>query len=145
MQGVLTFAGPALLAIAAGVSFVVQAAVNAQLRASLESPSWAAFVSYLGGTIIMAIVLLAGRASWPQAEAVAGSPWLSWTGGLFGAIYVIILIVLLPRLGTATTLALFVAGQMLASLAFDHFALFGLPRHAADAFSLVGAMLLIKR
>ena len=47
----LRFLPLALLAVAAGVSFVVQASVNAKLRADLGSPSWAAFWSYLGGTL----------------------------------------------------------------------------------------------
>ena len=46
-----------------------------------------------------AAVLLATRTPWPKPDAITGSPWLAWTGGLFGAVYVVILILLLPRLG----------------------------------------------
>jgi transporter family-2 protein len=139
----LRLATLALLAVAAGASFATQAAVNASLRAGLGSPAWAAFVSYAGGTLAMLAVLLATRAPWPRADAIAGSPWLAWTGGLFGAVYVVILIVLLPRLGSAATLALFVAGQMLASLAFDQFGLLGLSRHPAGVARWAGAALLV--
>jgi hypothetical protein len=41
--------GSALLAADAGISFLMQQAVNADLRAALGSPGWADFVSYLGG------------------------------------------------------------------------------------------------
>ena len=74
----------------------------------------------------------------PTAADAAKSSWLHWTGGLFGAIYVVITILLLPRLGAATLLALFVTGQMIASLAFDHYGLFGLTRQPADATAPVG-------
>ena len=39
--------------------------------------------------------------------------------GIFGAIYIVVAVVLLPRLGAATVVALIVTGRMLSSLAFD--------------------------
>ncbi|MCF8034894.1 MAG: DMT family transporter [Desulfarculaceae bacterium] len=132
-----------LLAAAAGASFVMQAAVNTQLRGALGSACWASFVSYLGGTLVMLAVLAVMREPVPTASAMAKSSWLHWTGGLFGAVYVVITILLLPRLGAAAMLALFVAGQMAASLAFDHFGLFGLARQPADPLRLLGALLLV--
>ena len=42
-----------VLAVGAGVSFVFQQAVNANLRGELGSIWWAGFVSYLGGTLVM--------------------------------------------------------------------------------------------
>lgn len=41
------------LALGAGVSFVFQQAVNANLRTEIGSPWWAGFISYLGGTLTM--------------------------------------------------------------------------------------------
>ena len=137
------FVGMGLLAAAAGASFVVQGALNSQLRTALGSACWASFISYLGGTLVMLAVLAVTRQPLPTAQAVAQSSWPSWTGGLFGAVYVVIIILLLPRLGAAALLALFVAGQMIASLAFDHYGLFGLARQPADPLRLLGALLLV--
>lgn len=143
MSSIFELLGLVLLAIAAGVSFVIQQALNAELRASLNSAAWAGFVSYLGGTLCMLVLAVAFRDAVPSGAAVARSnPW-SWTGGLFGAIYIGISILLLPRLGTATFIALLVAGQMLASLAFDHYGLLGVPTHPADFHRLLGAALLV--
>ncbi|MGH9647341.1 MAG: DMT family transporter, partial [Bryobacteraceae bacterium] len=50
---------------------------------------------------------------------------------------------LLPRLGAATVIALIVAGQMIGSLAFDHFGLLGVPVHPANMVRLTGAALLV--
>ena len=116
----------------AGVSFVVQQAVNADLRNSLGSAAWAGFVSYLGGTICMLALGLALRDPLPSPTAVGQTNWWAWSGGFFGAIYIAISILLVQRLGAATFIALLVAGQMIASLAFDHFGLFGMPQQAAD-------------
>ena len=64
----MTFTSSAMslvLALLAGGAFVLQQAVNASLRVSLQSVAWAGFVSYLGGTLCM--VLLAAT---PAALAV---------------------------------------------------------------------------
>ncbi|MCB2190532.1 MAG: DMT family transporter [Deltaproteobacteria bacterium] len=143
MSAIWQLLGLGALAAAAGASFVTQATVNTQLSRALDSACWASFVSYLGGTLVMLAVVLVIREPVPTAAAMSKSSWLHWTGGLFGAIYVVITIMLLPRLGAATLLALFVTGQMIASLAFDHFGLFGLERQPADLPRLIGALLLV--
>lgn len=135
--------GLAALALVAGASFVTQAAVNTSLRLSLNSACWASFVSYLGGTIVMLAVIVATREAWPQPEAMARSSWISWTGGFWGAVYVVITVLLLPHLGAATLLALIVTGMMLASLTFDHFGILGVPQQAIDLPRLLGAALLV--
>jgi transporter family-2 protein len=132
-----------LLAVAAGASFVVQQAVNADLRASLNSAAWAGFASYLGGTICMVALAAAMREGLPTAANIAESHWWAWSGGLFGAIYIAISILLLPRIGAATFVALLVAGQMLTSLVFDHYGLFGVPRHPVDLTRMAGGVLLV--
>jgi transporter family-2 protein len=137
------FAVAHLIAFAAGVGFVFQQAVNSNLRVEIGSPWWAGFVSYLGGTIIMLVVALALREPLPSWTVAARSQGMSWTGGLFGAIYIGISILLLPRLGAATVIALIVAGQLTGSLAFDHFGLFGLPVHHITAPRIAGALLLL--
>lgn len=125
------------------MSFVFQQTVNANLRVEIGSPWWAGFASYLGGTIVMLAVALALRERLPTADMVGRSHGMSWTGGLFGAIYIAISILLVPRLGAATVIALLVAGQMIGSLVFDHFGLFGLPVHQVTVPRAIGAVLLL--
>ena len=132
-----------ILAAGAGASFVMQQAVNAKLRASIGSAAWAGFVSYFGGTLCMLLLACAMREALPPTDLVTKSNWWAWSGGFFGAIYIAISILLVPRLGTAIFIALLVAGQMFASLAFDHFGLFGIPQHSVDLSRLLGAILLV--
>ena len=132
-----------ILAAGAGASFVMQQAVNANLRASIGSAAWAGFVSYFGGTLCMLLLACVMREALPPTDVVLKSNWWAWSGGFFGAIYIAISIMLVPRLGTAIFVALLVAGQMFASLAFDHFGLFGIPQHSVDLFRLLGAVLLV--
>ncbi len=135
--------GLSLLGIGAGVSFVTQQALNAELCGYLGSATWAAFISYCGGVITMAVVLLVMRTPWLTASSVAKSSWWLWIGGFFGAIYIVAAIVLLPRLGATTVVALIVAGQMLASLVFDQLGILGLVHHPVSLPRLAGAVLLI--
>jgi transporter family-2 protein len=134
---------PLLLAISAGISLVVQQALNANLRSALNSAAWSGFMSYLVGVICMAVLALALRDPIPSASVAARIPWWAWSGGLFGAIFIALAILLIPQLGAATFIALLVAGQMLCSLAFDHFGLLGIPVHPASLIRLAGAGFLI--
>jgi transporter family-2 protein len=136
----LAFCGLAMLA---GTSLVVQATLNTNLRSKLASWSWTGFVSYLGGTLTMLAILLIQRESFPSRAAIAESPWPLWIGGFFGAVYIVLAIVLLPRLGAAAVVAFVVAGQMLTSLAFDHYGVLGLPHHPVNVPRLLGALLII--
>ncbi|AWJ87120.1 hypothetical protein TSH58p_27335 (plasmid) [Azospirillum sp. TSH58] len=132
-----------LLVIGAGVSVALQQVLNANLRADLGSPWWAGFVSYVVGMLAMLAVALV--APGPRlAEAVSGAgSWVTWTGGLFGALFIGTAILMVPRLGAATVLALIVVGQMLGSLAFDHVGLLGLPQQPVSPTRLAGAASLI--
>ncbi len=132
-----------LMAFGAGISFVVQQTVNSNLRLEIGSPWWAGFVSYLGGTIAMLLMAVLMLEPLPSTQMISRSHWLSWSGGLFGAIYIAISILLLPRFGAATVIALIVAGQMIGSLAFDQFGLLGLPVHPLNTFRIAGAALLV--
>ena len=134
---------PVALAVAAGVSIVIQQALNANLRAALNSSAWSGFVSYFVGLICVALLAIALRDPLPSAGLAGRIPWWAWSGGLFGALFIGLAIFLVPQLGAATFIALLVAGQMLASITFDHFGWFGLAQRPIDVPRLAGAALLI--
>ncbi len=132
-----------LLVVGAGVSVALQQVLNANLRAQLGSPWWAGSTSYFVGMLAMlAVATLSGGP--PISAAVAArASWMSWTGGIFGAIFIGTAILMVPRLGAATVLALIVVGQMLGALAFNQFGLLGIPQHPASPIRLAGAGLLV--
>ena len=134
---------PVLLAIAAGASIVVQQVLNSNLRTALNSAAWSGFMSYFVGVVCMALLGLALRDPLPAVGVAARIPWWAWSGGLFGAIFIGLAVLLVPQLGAATFIALLVTGQMLASVAFDHFGWLGLAQRPVDAPRLIGVALLI--
>jgi len=143
MSPLISFIAFVALAIGAGVSFVMQQAVNADLRAALGSAAWTGFVSYLGGTLCMLALAVALGDGVPLGSALARSNWWAWSGGFFGAIYIAISILLLPRIGAATFIALLVAGQMVSSLVFDNYGLLGLAQRPIDVSRVLGVLLLV--
>ena len=134
---------PMMLAIAAGLSLVVQQALNANLRAALNSAAWSGFMSYALGVICMVALALLLQDPLPSVATVSRIPWFSWTGGVFGAIFIGLAIFLIPQLGAATFFALLIAGQMLGSMVFDHFGVLGVPIYNISVIRIAGAALLV--
>jgi len=132
-----------LVALAAGAGLPVQAGVNAVMGRYAGRPEWAAFVNFAVGLVALAGWLAALRLAPPAAATLARAPWWSWTGGLLGASYVSAVVLLTPRLGVATTLALTVAGQMAGALVLDHYGALGLELRPISGTKLVGAALLV--
>ena len=128
-----------LLVVVAGMSVALQQVLNADLRTALSSPWWAGLISYVGGTLVFLAILVGSGGPWLTGSSIARTSWLSWTGGLFGATFIGISAVMVPRLGAATTLTLIVAGQMLGSLIFDQVGLMSVPEHPLTPLRLVGA------
>ncbi len=139
----LNLALPITLAFAAGISIVIQQALNANLRHALDSAAWSGFASYFVGVICMAVLAVALRDPVPSAAVASRIPWWAWSGGLFGAIFIGLAIYLIPILGAATFISVLIAGQMIASIAFDHFGWLGLAQRTVDLPRLIGAALLI--
>lgn len=131
-----------LLAIAAGFCLPTQAGINAQLNLYTRSPVLAATVSFAVGTVALIGYALATRTPLPPLAAAAGQPWWIWSGGLLGAFFVAVTVVLVPKLGATTMLGLVLAGQLLASLFLDHFGLIGYAVQPISAGRLLGVALL---
>jgi len=131
------------LALVAGMAAPTQFAINSQLRQVVGGPVLAGAISFLVGTIILILAAAIVSRSVPDLGSIMGAPWWMYLGGLLGAFYVCASIILTPRLGAATTIGLFLAGQVIASIAIDHFGLFGLPVQSASIPRLLGALLII--
>jgi bacterial/archaeal transporter family-2 protein len=134
---------PSALALVAGVSVVIQQVLNANLRSELNSAVWSGFTSYLLGVLCMVGLAIMLREPIPSVGVVARIPWWAWSGGLFGAIFIGLSILVAHQLGAATLIALLVTGQMTASIIIDHFGWLGLTQKPVDLARLIGVGLLI--
>jgi transporter family-2 protein len=131
-----------LLGLLAGSGIPVQASVNSALRQHLGRPEWATLVSFGVGTAAIALVLLLQRIPLPAAAQAARAPWWAWTGGALGAFYIFTTVVLVPRLGVTTTLAVILAGQVVSGLLLDQTGALGLATREITPGRLAGVALL---
>jgi transporter family-2 protein len=134
---------PVLLAVLIGLALPVQAGVNAQLRVTVGHPLTAAFVSFVVGTVALGMAIALAGAPLPSGRTVALAPAWHWIGGLLGAAYIAVAVVLAPRLGAATLITSVVLGQMLASLVLDHYGWVGFTSQPVTIARLAGAVLVV--
>jgi transporter family-2 protein len=132
-----------LIALTVGVVLPAQAGINSQLRVWLGHPIQAALVSFTVGALALATISVALRLSWPSVDHVGAAPWWVWVGGIFGATYVSMAVVLAPRLGAATLIGASVAGQLVGSLLMDHYGAVGYAVRPLSPERIVGAGLLL--
>ncbi len=130
-------------AILAGAVIPFQTAYNTQLARALQSPLAPALAVFTAGFLTTVLVMLVMRAPWPSAAQVMSAPVLSWAaGGFFAAVYIVLLIILAPRLGAGATVALVMVGQIVFGAVIDHFGLLGFEQHALNLPRLAGMGLL---
>lgn len=133
---------PLLLVTVAGAATAVQSPTNAMLARAVGSSVNASFVSFLVGTIALAVLVLIGQAR-PDWAATRALPWYAWIGGLYGVCFVVAATWGVPRLGVALTITLMVAGQLLISVVLDHYGAFGAPRQPINVGKITGVALVI--
>jgi bacterial/archaeal transporter family-2 protein len=127
------------ISLLAGGLLALQAGANTQLAKATGS----AFAATTIQVMIAGALLLLGAAvtgTIAAFAALAGVPWWHAIGGLATAIYVASTIILFPRLGAVVTVGLFIAGQMLASLALDTFGALGVLQQVPRAETVIGTL-----
>ncbi len=139
MQQALLF----LFAVVAGVMLPIQAGLNSEIGKSLKSPVYATLVSFVVGTLGLLCYLLLARTQWSELKNGFQLPWYYWSGGLLGAVYVVAIIVLTPRLGVALTFGLTVAAQMVFGVVMDHYGWLGVPVSPINWPRVIGVALII--
>ncbi len=99
-------------------------------------------ISFLVGTAALVAMLLATRTPLPARETLAAVPVWAWFGGILGAFNVASSTVVAAELGTASLLALALAGQLATALVVDHYGWLGLPEHPITWVRLAGVAFL---
>ncbi|AUD07279.1 DMT family transporter [Spirosoma pollinicola] len=132
-----------LFAFLVGLAITVQAGVNANLRQAMASPILAAAISFGSGFIALLVLFFASGSSTPSLEAIKQVSWWKWMGGVMGAVYMITVIVSVPKIGTANLVSLSVAGQLVAAIILDHYGLLGFAIHPANGWRMLGVMLIV--
>ena len=138
-----------LVALIGGGMIALQAPINAEAASRLGNPLAAATMSFCVGTVaLMVLVALFARHSTDLGALKSLPLYMLLGGGLLGAVYVTVNLMLAPKIGIAAVMALGIAGQLFAALLIDRFALFemverefSVGRVGGAALVLVGALM----
>ncbi len=132
-----------LAALAGGSVLPVQVALNTLLRRYVGEPMQVTFISYLAGALASLTICGLARYPLPTASALTQTSWWMWVGGCLGTFYVWSTIFAAPKVGAALTLALTIAGQMIAALFLDHYGAISLAQYSATPTRITGVVLVI--
>ncbi|WP_462325546.1 DMT family transporter [Desulfoplanes sp.] len=132
-----------LITLIAGCLMPIQPGINSLLSGVTSGPYIASFISFAVGTLALLVWCLVFRFSFPTLHTVTHVPWWYWTGGLLGAMFVTVTVIVAPRLGAVNMLTYLIAGQMLASLILDHYGVLGFPQHSMNPLRVLGVIFLM--
>ena len=131
-----------LAALIGGGLIALQAPINAEVASRLGNPLAAATISFCVGTAALILVtMLVARHSTDLGAVKALPLYMLLGGGLLGAVYVTVNLMLAPRIGIAAVMALGIAGQLFAALLIDRLGLFELMARGLTAGRVGGAVL----
>jgi bacterial/archaeal transporter family-2 protein len=129
------------LSVAAGLAGAVQVAVMSRLGDRVGTFEALAFATALTA-VLAALLLVAVRQSADgYAAAARQTPWL-WSGAAMGLLIVYTITFAGGRIGTAATVGILIAGQLVMAAVIDRFGLFGLQRFPLHWPRVLGIVLL---
>ncbi len=131
-----------LWAFCIGLMVPLQAIINSRLGKAVGGPTQSALISFAGGFLIFVLIGAFNYKNLPSLSTLSNTPPYLFTGGVIGSIFVLSAIMIVPKLGSTGMVALLVAGQLISSLAFDHFGLFGLSIKQINIYRILGVVLL---
>ncbi len=130
-----------LAIIAVGFQLALQAPINNALGRHVGRLP-ASLVSFLVGTLILALLLLV-TGGFSQVSELGAVPFAQLLGGLIGAAFVAISTLTIARIGAGAVVAATISGQLLSSLIIDNFGLVGVDTESLDVVRVAGALLLV--
>jgi bacterial/archaeal transporter family-2 protein len=132
-----------ILPVFAGMAMAIQSGINSQLRIIINHPILAAFISFLVGTMALAILMLFSKQTIPAFTVYPAISWYKFTGGLLGVFVVTVTLLSVKEIGVANMFVLIIAGQLFTAVIMDHFALLGMKESPVTLQKLAGIFFLI--
>ena len=127
--------------VVAGLGGAVQAAVMGKFGERIGVIEAVAFASLVTSLAALVVLLAARQSVTGIADGLRVPPWL-WIGGIFSGLIVFAVALSPPRIGTTTTVALIIGGNLVAAAAIDRFGWFGLERIGLGPLRILGLVLL---
>ncbi|MEY4668830.1 MAG: hypothetical protein RL518_1529 [Pseudomonadota bacterium] len=130
-----------LVGLGVGALVVIQGGMNSRVMMALGGTMPATLINFIVGAIFLfAVMVVTGHLT--SLQGISEVPRWGLFAGVAGVLLVMGTAFLIPRIGSAHTIALLVCGQALSSLIFDHFGLLGMPTIQVSMSRLIGCGLL---
>lgn len=130
-------------AVLVGLLNAVQTGSNTALDRAGGSPVWTLVIISSVSLATAFVIAMASGQKMPQMSAYSGVPWWGWIGGVFGAVYVLSMLVVAGRVGAAIFMGITITAATLGSVMMDHFGLLGLEVREAGPGRILGAIFLV--
>jgi bacterial/archaeal transporter family-2 protein len=131
-----------VVGVIAGCCIAVQSVLNATLSTRIGSLGSLLVITLITLTVLILLILAA-----PETARLNALPPIReahlYFGGVLGVLILASIIVLVPRIGTTSTLVAIVLGQLAMAVWIDHFGLLASPRVVAGLPRLVGLGLVL--
>jgi len=134
-------AAAAVICVFAGLAGSIQVAVMARLGDRVGIASALAFATLLTALLATVILLIARRSLGGIVDAARQPLWL-WIGAVAGLFIVFTITFAGARIGTAATVGIIIAGQLVMAALIDRFGLFGSDQIGLGWARLTGLVLL---
>lgn len=132
-----------IIALLAGILGAAQSPINAELTRNLnQQPLLGAFFSFLVGTITL-FFLVWWKSEFAPLKALPNIPLWSLSGGLLGVVFVMINILLVPKLGVTALFFMIILGQIIAAMMIDYFGLLGMNARPLHFSKIVGLIVIL--
>ncbi len=128
-----------LLALIGGMALATQGQVNGGLGKKVGVIE-GSFISFSIGTLALLFILLFFGSG--NISALSTVPKWQLTGGLLGAFFVVVQVIVVPKIGVSASLMAVIVGQIILGAVIDHFGLFGGNRFPIDKQKLIAILLL---
>lgn len=132
------------ISVIAGFLLANQSPINSNLSTVVKSPFIAAEISFIVGTIFLAITSLSmsGRI-FPSLSFIQTQPAWIWLGGILGSIYLTSNVLLFPQIGAIQTVILPVLGQIVMGTIIDMFGWFGAKQLPMTWIKFIGIIIMV--
>ncbi|WCK53263.1 DMT family transporter [Aneurinibacillus sp. Ricciae_BoGa-3] len=123
----------------AGAVLSIQAGVNGALGRKVGTIE-GALISFIVGTLVLFLVtIFFGKGN---ILSVVSVPKWQLLGGVLGAGYLFVMVLVVPKIGVGSSLIAVIAGQILMSTLIDHFNFFGGKQILIDWKRIVAILLM---
>lgn len=130
-----------LVGLGVGALVVIQGGMNSRVMMALGGAMPATLINFIiGALFLFAVMIVTGHLT--LLQGISEVPRWGFLAGVAGVLLVMGTAFLIPRIGSAHTIALLVVGQALTSLICDHFGLLGVPVIQISMSRLLGCGLL---